>query len=243
MVNLGLLSPRNRRCFARQPMNRLLLVALCLAFLGGYADAAGFLLTRTFTGHVTGNTVFLAINLAQANWRLVATNAMAVGAFLLGTGSAEWVKETTETPKIGRRLRMSLMIEGMLLTAAAGCHYESRWWCDMPSVVCLCLALGIQNGALRKCGAMSVHTTFITGLSTTVLSDAVRRAAGHGNSSDHQNHPSAVLAGILAAFTAGAGAGGYLSLHFEPWTLPGLLVPCGIALIVARSDNGTEKSQ
>ena len=30
--------------------------ALGLAFIGGYADAAGFLLANTFTGHVTGES-------------------------------------------------------------------------------------------------------------------------------------------------------------------------------------------
>ena len=32
-----------------------------LAFVGGYGDAAGFVLAKTFTGHVTGNLVLGAI--------------------------------------------------------------------------------------------------------------------------------------------------------------------------------------
>lgn len=35
-----------------------------LAFIGGYGDAAGFVLARTFTGHVTGNLVLGAIAVA-----------------------------------------------------------------------------------------------------------------------------------------------------------------------------------
>jgi uncharacterized membrane protein YoaK (UPF0700 family) len=35
-----------------------------LAFVGGYGDAAGFVLAKTFTGHVTGNLVLGAIAIA-----------------------------------------------------------------------------------------------------------------------------------------------------------------------------------
>jgi uncharacterized membrane protein YoaK (UPF0700 family) len=35
-----------------------------LAFVGGYGDAASFVLAKTFTGHVTGNLVLTAIAVA-----------------------------------------------------------------------------------------------------------------------------------------------------------------------------------
>jgi hypothetical protein len=35
-----------------------------LAFVGGYGDAASFVLAKTFTGHVTGNLVLAAIAVA-----------------------------------------------------------------------------------------------------------------------------------------------------------------------------------
>ncbi len=40
-----------------------------LAFVGGYVDAASFVLAKTFTGHVTGNLVLGAIALAAHDWR------------------------------------------------------------------------------------------------------------------------------------------------------------------------------
>lgn len=35
-------------------------IPFTLAFAGGYGDAAGYLLAKCFTGHITGNTVLLA---------------------------------------------------------------------------------------------------------------------------------------------------------------------------------------
>lgn len=40
-----------------------------LAFVGGYCDAASFVLAKTFTGHVTGNLVLGAIAVAARDWR------------------------------------------------------------------------------------------------------------------------------------------------------------------------------
>jgi len=35
-------------------------ISIGFAFIGGYADAASFLLAHTFTGHLTGNCVLAA---------------------------------------------------------------------------------------------------------------------------------------------------------------------------------------
>ena len=55
-----------------------------LAFVGGYGDAASFVLAKTFTGHVTGNLVLPAIAVAARNWRAVLEHSSAVVTFLLG---------------------------------------------------------------------------------------------------------------------------------------------------------------
>jgi uncharacterized membrane protein YoaK (UPF0700 family) len=44
-------------------------LSLGLAFVGGYGDAASFVLAKTFTGHVTGNLVLAAIAVAAHDWR------------------------------------------------------------------------------------------------------------------------------------------------------------------------------
>lgn len=36
-------------------------------------------------------------------------------------------------------------------------------------VICLSLALGMQNGAFQRTGGISVHTTYLTGLITSVI--------------------------------------------------------------------------
>jgi hypothetical protein len=55
-----------------------------LAFVGGYGDAASFVLAKTFTGHVTGNLVLAAIAVAAHDWRATLGHLSAIVTFLIG---------------------------------------------------------------------------------------------------------------------------------------------------------------
>jgi uncharacterized membrane protein YoaK (UPF0700 family) len=54
-----------------------------LAFVGGYGDAASFVLAKTFTGHVTGNLVLGAIAVAARDWRAMLGHLSAIVTFLI----------------------------------------------------------------------------------------------------------------------------------------------------------------
>jgi len=59
-------------------------IFLGLAFVGGYADAASYTLTGTFTAHITGNCVLAAFSLVNRDWLLTISRLLAVSAFLRG---------------------------------------------------------------------------------------------------------------------------------------------------------------
>jgi uncharacterized membrane protein YoaK (UPF0700 family) len=65
----------------RQTGTRL---SLGLALVGGYGDAAGFVLAKKFTGHVTGNLVLGAIAVAAHDWRAMLRHLSAIVTFLIG---------------------------------------------------------------------------------------------------------------------------------------------------------------
>ena len=215
---------------------RLLAIAWLLAFVGGFADAASYILTKSFTGHVTGNTVLLAIHLVQMQWREAGVSAGAIVAFLAGTGSAEWLEISPGAPAAARQLRGPLLWEGALLLIAVGCLAQARVIGDAPGIVLFCLALGLQNGALQKCGGASVHTTFITGMSTTWVTAEARYLSGQERWADRHKHLPARLGWMLLAFVAGAAAGGWLASHFHARGLTGIFVPLAGAFAIACAD-------
>src|SRR6266853_2003907 len=59
-----------------------------LALVGGYCDAAGYVLAKTFTGHVTGAMVLAAISAAGRDWRTFLRNM--VGLFFRGYGGSRY---------------------------------------------------------------------------------------------------------------------------------------------------------
>lgn len=214
---------------------RLLTITLLLAFMGGYADAVSFLLNKAFSGHVTGNTVLFGVHLVQGAWQAALLNVCAVLAFLAGTAGAELVQLEANTPDPTQKLRGPLLLEGALLGLALLGRFYHGWLGDAPCLLCLCLALGWQNGTLTKCGAASVHTTFLTGMGTSLLSSLLKRRLGKAPADEPSTNALKVLGSVLVLFAVGAVLGGWVSTCKPDWSLGGLLVPWLAALGVCLS--------
>ena len=213
-------------------MRPLLTISFLLAFAGGYADAAGFILTGSFTGHLTGNTVLTMVHLVQGKWRAAISSVLAVVAFALGTAGADWLETDAGAPASARQLRRPLLLEGSLLLLAVACHWQREHIGLEASLVCLCLGLGIQNGALQKCGGLSFHTTFITGMSTSVLAATVGKASGEKTSTAPPKHSAAVLTGLVLVFAVGALAGALFGFRFQTAGLAAIMLPWSMALFL-----------
>ena len=147
---------------------RYLVVSLILAFVGGFADAGSFVLVSSFTGHITGNSILLVIHLVDAQWLQALSCLVAVIAFLAGTaGGVSWPHPPGRSAC--RRLAPVLALEiALIVLGTIICVLPAMGRNDV-FLACLCLALGLQNGALGKIDSVAYHTTFITGLSTTLV--------------------------------------------------------------------------
>jgi porin len=76
-------------------------------------------------------------------------------------------------------------------------------------VSCMSLALGLQNGAFSRAGGISVHTTYLTGMVTSLFKSEIERygsqtTAGNEPTSDQKGK---LLGGIWLAFVLGATVG------------------------------------
>ena len=147
---------------------RYLLVSVILAFVGGFADAGSFVLVSSFTGHITGNSILLAIHLVNSQWLQALSCLVAVIAFLAGTlGGVIWPRPSGRSAC--RRLAPVLALEIALIALGMIISVLPATGRNDVFLVSLCLALGLQNGALGKIDSVAFHTTFITGLSTTLV--------------------------------------------------------------------------
>jgi uncharacterized membrane protein YoaK (UPF0700 family) len=190
-------------------------LALGLAFVGGYGDAASFVLAKTFNGHVTGNLVLAAIAVAAHEWRAAFGHLSAIFTFLIGIFVSVLIvrpRKASSWPLLPTIIAMEVILIVLAsLALASGMAHGIEIF-----VILVSLALGLQNGGFRRAGGISVHTTYLTGMITSLISTGAEKYAfGVLPASSRAPDPKiGLLCGIWIAFVVGAGTGAAMVLHF-----------------------------
>ena len=96
-------------------------------------------------------------------------------------------------------------------------------------IVCMCLALGIQNGALDKTNGISVHSTYMTGMVTTLMQKSFRHLSSKRSPKEDSSRDSVrltiqVLAPMWISFIFGALAGAVIVSSFHSVGLLGIVL-------------------
>src|SRR5713101_4534612 len=202
------------------------LVSLGLAFVGGYGDAASFVLAKTFTGNVPGNLVLAAIAVAAHEWRAALGHLSATVTFLIGIFVSALIvrpsKAWSSWPLLPTIIGMEvILIVIASLALASGVAHGIEIF-----VIFVSLALGLQNGAFGRVGGISVHTTYLTGMITSLISTEAEKYASEVvpppvSAPDPKID---LLCGIWIAFVLGAGTGAAMVLHFKALGMLGAAV-------------------
>ena len=210
-------------------------ISIGLAFVGGYADAASFLLARTFTGHLTGNCVLAAVSVADKDWNLALDRLLAVVVFLGGILFSLNLNRLAPSLLRQSALAITMFIEVLLFLSASlmlSNTANQEWF-----IVCMCLALGLQNGALDKTNGVSVHSTYMTGMVTTLM----RKSFGNlcSKPSPHEESPRdsarltiQVLALMWVSFILGAAIGAGIVSSFHHIGLLGIVLPLILLILI-----------
>jgi uncharacterized membrane protein YoaK (UPF0700 family) len=187
-----------------------------LAFVGGYGDAASFVLAKTFTGHVTGNLVLAAIAIAAHEWRAALGHISAIVTFLIGIFVSALIVRPLKAWSSWPLLPTIIGMEVILIVLASLALASGMVHGIEIFVIFVSLALGLQNGAFRRAGGISVHTTYLTGMITSLIfTEGEKYASGVLHVSARAPDPEIeLLYGIWIAFVVGAGTGAAMVLHF-----------------------------
>jgi len=203
-------------------------ISIGLAFVGGYSDASSFLLAGAFTGHLTGNCVLAAVSAASKDWYLTLDRVLAVVVFLAGILVSLILNRFVPVRLRQYSLAIAMFIE-VLLIVSASLFLINRANAEL-FIVCMCLALGIQNGALDKTNGISVHSTYMTGMVTTLMQKSFGRLSLNRSSkadppSDTARLTIRVLAPMWISFIVGAFTGAVIVSSFHSAGLLGIVVP------------------
>jgi uncharacterized membrane protein YoaK (UPF0700 family) len=202
-----------------------------LAFMGGFGDAAGFVLARTFTGHVTGNLVLAAVSVAALDWVTTLIRLSAVLSFLAGiflSVLSARLAAARQWPPLAAAFVGELVLIGtglLLLMSHTATGIEIF-------VLSLSLALGLQNGTFRRAGGVSVHTTYLTGMLTGLLVSETERLFSQPRSAPRLDDAATRLVrGLWLSFFVGAATGAALVLRFGAAGMLAIVLLLGALLV------------
>lgn len=124
--------------------------AVLLAMIAGYADTVGYLRFEAFAGLMTGNTIFLGIEVAGGKWGAAGFHATIIAMFLIGVVTAQALA------RLGTPVWATLTGTALLLVLS-GVVGKSAGALVLP------LAMGLQNSAANRFNGVALNTVFITG--------------------------------------------------------------------------------
>ncbi|MCX7227798.1 MAG: YoaK family protein [Burkholderiales bacterium] len=192
-------------------------LGFALAFVAGAINAGGFLAVRQYTSHVTGMVSSLADNLALGEFALVVDAAVGVLAFLFGAMTCALLVNFARRRRMASEYALPLMLEAalILLFGLMGARLATFEGLLLPfTIVLLCFVMGLQNALVTKLSGGVVRTTHLTG-TVTDLGIELGRLLYWNRDRDAPRFVRAdrdrivVLAGLLAAFLAGAITGAF----------------------------------
>jgi len=157
-------------------------LAVALSWGAGIIDAVGYLsLYKAFVAHMTGNTVSSVLHAFSRDWMDVFHRAMPIPMFFMGLMMGEIVLERAKRRRRRHVASRALAVEAMMLAAFLGAglplfgatpHIQGASPGEFGFLVAvIAVAMGVQSASLRKVGALTVFTTFITGTLTKLAND------------------------------------------------------------------------
>lgn len=158
------------------------LIAVALSWGAGLVDVVGYLvLDHAFVAHMTGNTVSTVLHGLEHNWPTMLHRGAPIPAFFIGLLVGEIVLEAARRRKSRCVASHALWIEAVCLAAFVGCGLAlfganskvaaTSLASFLLLLIPIAAAMGIQSAALRKVGALTIFTTFITGTLTKLAND------------------------------------------------------------------------
>ena len=229
-------------------------VALGLTFAAGMVDIVSYLAVyHLFVANMTGDTVHLGHYLVIGNWNQALRAATVIASFVLGSIAGRSIIEAGARRKIKSVATISLLVEAGLILMVVWAAPDSANHGDSIGTICwmlalLAIAMGVQTATLTRIGALTIHTTFVTGM-LNKLAQAVSqwlfwlhddwvkktnwREWLRRSRQQTSARTAALMFGIWVCYLLGSLAGTWMSLR---WSTRSLYVPVALLAISAAID-------
>jgi uncharacterized membrane protein YoaK (UPF0700 family) len=197
-----------------------LVVALLLAFAGGYLDTYTWITHGILANAQTANLVFLWVHATAAQWQQAFHLVPPLFAFFVGVVIAAWLRRAA-----GERAgQLSLLIEIAMLILVGILHNRLP---QVAGTLGISMVAAMQTSIFTRVESSTYSSVMITGNFRQAIEGALALISG-----DQQAgllRKSCILMGVCAAFGTGAAAGALLTERVPTLTLT---VPVAALLLV-----------
>jgi uncharacterized membrane protein YoaK (UPF0700 family) len=222
--------------FEQAPSRLVMFQWLLLSFNGGFINAGGFLATGKFVSHVTGFATLFGVELVNHAFRdalglLTVPLFFLLGSFLAGL----FIDRPLQLGKNPHFDYVMGLCAVCLFTATGGgelLHFGVfgeiiKFKQSYVLMVLLCLACGLQNGAITSSSANTVRTTHLTGLTTDLGLGLARVLTFYQQKkkAERNAHVNRLRAGSILSFVLGSVVGAWIFTYvgYRGFIIPGLI--------------------
>lgn len=134
-----------------------------LCFIAGFVDAVGYVdLGGVFAANMTGNTVLLAMSMAQGQWANTVVYIITLASFSAGVAVAYLLE--------ARHIRVPLLIEAALIAAVAILAPDKT-----IALIMLAAAMGLQAASMTRFGTVTISTVVVTSVIVRIVEGTISR--------------------------------------------------------------------
>ena len=192
------------------PREQTLLVALLLAFAGGYLDTYTWITHGILANAQTANLVFLWVNATAARWQEAFHFVPPLFAFFVGVVIAAWLRRVAGA----RAGQLSLLIEIGMLILVGILHNRVP---QVAGTLGISMVAAMQTSIFTRVEGSIYSSVMITGNFRQAIEGAFALVAGDGEVGVLRK--SCVFMAVCAAFGTGAATGAFLTERMPALTL------------------------
>lgn len=197
---------------------------LAFTVAAGAVDAATYLgLGQVFTANMTGNSVLLAIAVAEGSSGAAARSGAALVGFCAGVALGAFTRDPHENQPWPARVAVPLVL-GVLALAALGIGWGFAGARPVGGaryglIVASALAMGLQSAATRAAPMRGISTTYMTGTLTRAVEGAISRLRPRAEEREEAAH---FRAGTWIFYICGALGGAFAE---RAWHAGAVVIP------------------
>lgn len=159
-------------------------MALALTGCGGFVDSIGyFTLYQIYTANMSGNSLAIGTSMLGRHWHRMFERAMPVLFFVVGlclcVAIMEWMRRKWRRTRLAPVLSLELLFLALFMVLGGWFLEPGRLSSAGHEGFFILLvalaagAMGIQNIAVTHVGALTIHTTYVTGTLLNFSQNAV----------------------------------------------------------------------